>query len=89
MEAEGYAKFRNDRGVPEIRIGVREFECIGASPPHDHPHIYLEMGGNETLLCLYCATSFRFDAGLGPDEADPSDCLYLDDAEPQVSPSCS
>jgi hypothetical protein len=33
----GYPKFRNDRGVPEICIGVREFECIGVSPPQDHP----------------------------------------------------
>jgi len=75
MEADSYAKFRNDRGVPEIRIGVKEFECIGASPPHDHPHIYIEMGG-ETIRCLYCATFFRFDARLGSNEACPSDCLY-------------
>jgi hypothetical protein len=31
----GYPKFRNDRGVAEIRIGVREFDCIGVSPPQD------------------------------------------------------
>jgi len=76
MGAEGYTKFRNDRGVPEIRIGVREFECIGASPPHDHPHVHIEMRGDETILCLYCATSVRFDEGLGPDNADPPDCSY-------------
>jgi hypothetical protein len=29
MSGSGYLKFRNDRGVPEICIGVREFECIG------------------------------------------------------------
>jgi uncharacterized Zn-finger protein len=28
---------KNDRGVPEIWIGVREFNCI---PPQDHPHVY-------------------------------------------------
>jgi hypothetical protein len=27
MSGSGYLKFRNDRGVPEIRIGVREFKC--------------------------------------------------------------
>jgi hypothetical protein len=32
MSGSGYLKFRNDRGVPEICIGVREFKCIG------HPH---------------------------------------------------
>ncbi|MEC8029878.1 MAG: zinc-finger domain-containing protein, partial [Pseudomonadota bacterium] len=37
-------KFKNDKGVKEITIGVREFECIGASAPHDHPHIFLDMG---------------------------------------------
>jgi uncharacterized Zn-finger protein len=72
--AEGYPRFHNDRGVPEIRIGVREFECIGASPPHDHPHIYIEMGGDETILCLYCATVFHFDATIGPDETSSYDC---------------
>ena len=41
---DNYPKFRNDRGVPDIRIGVREFDCIGVSPPQDHPHIYIDMG---------------------------------------------
>lgn len=79
MADDVYAKFRNDRGVPEIRIGAREFKCIGASPPNDHPHIYVDMSNRETILCLYCATIFRFDPDLGPAEADPADCLYLDD----------
>jgi hypothetical protein len=38
MSGGGYPKFRNDRGVPEIRIGVKEFMCIGESPPQDHPY---------------------------------------------------
>jgi len=49
MSGSGYPKFRNDRGVPEICIGVREFKCIGMSPPQDHPHVYINMG--EALLC--------------------------------------
>ena len=61
MADSGHPKFRNDRGVPEICIGVREFECIGVSPPHDHPHIYIDMGGADTILCPYCGTRFRFD----------------------------
>ena len=44
MSGSGYLKFKNDRGLPEICIGVREFECIGVSPPQDHPHIYIDMG---------------------------------------------
>ena len=81
MVGDGHAKFRNDRGVPEIRIGVKAFKCVGASPPDDHPHIYLEMGNNETILCPYCTTLFRFDPRLGPREADPPDCLYLDEID--------
>jgi len=56
MSDSGYLKFRNDRAVPEIRIGVREFNCIGVSPPLDHPHVYINMGEQDAILCPYCAT---------------------------------
>ncbi len=52
MAGHGHPKFGNDHGVPEIRIGVKEFNCIGVSPPHDHPHIYLDVGNNDRILCL-------------------------------------
>jgi uncharacterized Zn-finger protein len=74
-------KFRNDNGVPEIRIGVKQLKCIGASPPQDHPHIYLDIGSDDTILCPYCATLFRFDPHLDPDEANPPDCLFIDKLE--------
>jgi uncharacterized Zn-finger protein len=79
MASDDYAKFKNDQGVPEIRIGVKEFKCAGASQPQDHPHIYLDMGAAETILCPYCATSFRYDPHLGPHEADPPDSIFVDD----------
>jgi len=72
------SKFRNDRGVPEIRIGVREFKCIGVSPPQDHPHVYINMGEADTILCLYCATRFRFDPRLTASDADPPDSYFAD-----------
>jgi uncharacterized Zn-finger protein len=74
----GYPKFKNDRGVPEIRIGVREFKCIGVSPPQDHPHVYIDMREVDTILCPYCATRFRFDPRLTPFDADPPDCVFTD-----------
>ena len=74
----GYLKFRNDRGVPEICIGVREFKCIGVSPPQDHPHIYIDMGEADTILCPYCGTRYRFDPRLTPFEADPPDSFFAD-----------
>jgi uncharacterized Zn-finger protein len=43
--------FMNDRVVLDVRIGVREFKCIGVSPPQDHPHIYINMGEADTILC--------------------------------------
>jgi uncharacterized Zn-finger protein len=78
MMASRYPRFRNDRAVPEIRIGAREFNCIGVSPPQDHPHVYINMGDQETILCPYCATRYRYDSRLAPFEADPQDCLFVD-----------
>jgi uncharacterized Zn-finger protein len=69
-------QFRNDIGVKEIRIGVREFECIGQTPPQDHPHIYLEMGEQDCIRCPYCDTIFRFDSDLTEFEAEPPDCSF-------------
>jgi uncharacterized Zn-finger protein len=70
-------QFRNDRGVKKIRIGVKEFECIGATPPQDHPHVYLEMGSLDTILCLYCGTMFCFDQNLQPSEAVPPESQFM------------
>lgn len=55
-------KFANDRGVEEIAVPVREFECIGAAPPFDHPHIFLDMGDADRITCPYCSTVYRFGA---------------------------
>jgi uncharacterized Zn-finger protein len=44
MSGNGYLKFSNNRGIPEICIGVSEFECIGESPRQDHPHVDINMG---------------------------------------------
>jgi uncharacterized Zn-finger protein len=78
MSGNGYLKFRNDRGVAEIGIGVKEFKCIGESPPQDHPHVYINMGETDTILCPYCGTRFRFDPRLTPLEAEPTDSLFAD-----------
>ena len=80
MQNEIYPKFHNDIAAPVVRIGNREFKCIGATPPHDHPHIYLDMGDADDIICPYCATRFRFDPRLGGGEADPPECAYPDTA---------
>ena len=78
LQMESYPKFHNEVGVPIVRIGCREFKCIGDKPPQDHPHIYLKMGDASEIVCPYCSTLFRFDPSLGAHEADPADCAYGD-----------
>ena len=56
--------FKNDIGVPEIKIGTKGFVCIGAEPPMDHPHIYLTMGDKNFKHCLYCNTKFVYEPAL-------------------------
>lgn len=67
--------FCNDAGVPLIRIGVSEFKCMGASPPQDHPHVYLDMGSDNEIICPYCSTVYERDGALSPEESDPPGCL--------------
>jgi uncharacterized Zn-finger protein len=69
-------QFRNDDGVKAIRIGVKEFECIGETPPQDHPHIYLEIGDQNRILCPYRSTVFWFDTSLETYESIPAECLF-------------
>ena len=78
LQMESYPKFHNEVGVSIVRIGCREFKCIGDKPPQDHPHIYLNMGDASEILCPYCSTLFCFDPSLGAHEADPADCAYGD-----------
>jgi uncharacterized Zn-finger protein len=78
LEMESYPKFHNEVGGPLVRVGCREFKCIGEKPPQDHPHIYLNMGDLNEIVCPYCSTLFRFDPSLGVHEADPADCAYID-----------
>ena len=38
--------------------------CIGALPPFDHPHVYLDMGAGSEAICPYCSTHYVYDATL-------------------------
>lgn len=72
--------FCNDAGVETVRIGAKEFMCIGARPPFDHPHVFLDMGGDTEAVCPYCSTRFVFDPSLGEAAAEPADCVYHSEA---------
>jgi hypothetical protein len=34
--------------------------CTGASPPFDHPHIFIDMGSDGEAICSYCSTRFIY-----------------------------
>jgi uncharacterized Zn-finger protein len=66
--------FHNDPGVQVIEIGAHEFMCVGATPPFDHPHVFLDMGSDNEIICPYCSTLYRHDAGLAQFAARPPEC---------------
>lgn len=68
--------FANDAGHSRIRIGVHEFMCVGARPPFDHPHVFIDMGDDHEHVCPYCSTLFVYDPALKPTETDPPGCLF-------------
>jgi uncharacterized Zn-finger protein len=65
----------NDQGAETIYVGVKELQCMGARPPFDHPHVYLDMGADSQVLCPYCSTLFVFTDRLEPDQTEPDGCL--------------
>ncbi|MGE0500294.1 MAG: zinc-finger domain-containing protein [Rhizobiaceae bacterium] len=69
--------FQNDAGHPVIGIGVKEFMCVGANPPFDHPHVFLDMGAGDEKVCPYCSTLFRYLSDLKANETRPAGALYL------------
>jgi uncharacterized Zn-finger protein len=68
--------FHNDPGVPKIEIGAHEFKCTGALPPNDHPHVYLDMGDANEIVCPYCSTLYSHNPALAPNQARPAECAY-------------
>lgn len=72
--------FQNDGGHSVIEIGVKEFMCVGANPPYDHPHVFLDMGADSEKVCPYCSTLFRYNPSLHAAETRPEGCVYIDKA---------
>ena len=78
MADKGTPHFHNDPGVSVIHIGSKEFMCIGARPPFDHPHVFIDMGADEEVVCSYCSTLYRFDPSLGARQSLPPECAQLE-----------
>ncbi len=72
--------FQNDMGISKIEIGSREFMCVGAKPPFDHPHVFLNMGSADEIVCPYCSTLYVHVARLGAGHAQPEAAVWHDEA---------
>ena len=77
MAETGVPHFCNDAGVEKIQIGVSEFQCMGARPPFDHPHVFLDMGGDRQIICPYCSTLYVLDERLSAGQTEPAGCAYV------------
>lgn len=76
MADKGIPHFHNDPGVAVVHIGAKKFQCVGARPPFDHPHVFLDMGEDNEIVCPYCSTLYKYRPGLKGNESDPAGCRY-------------
>ncbi|ABM45076.1 hypothetical protein H704_00793 [Bartonella bacilliformis Peru38] len=67
---------QNDCGYKIIEIGVKEFMCVGATQPFDHPHIFIDMGAADEKICPYCSTLYRYNPSLQHNQTNPAGCTY-------------
>ncbi len=64
MAAGSTPHFQNSMGAARIAVGAREFMCIGATPPFDHPHVFMDMGQANEIICPYCSTLYQFNKSI-------------------------
>jgi len=68
--------FHNSEGLAQIEIGSKEFQCVGALPPFDHPHVYLDIGKESDIVCPYCSTHYIYNSRLAPGTSEPLSAVY-------------
>jgi len=68
--------FHNSKGIAQIDIGAKKFMCVGALPPFDHPHIFLEIGASNQVTCPYCSTNYIFNSKLDANSSDPISAVF-------------
>jgi uncharacterized Zn-finger protein len=77
--------FHNQPGAPRVRIGAKKFMCIGDLPPFDHPHIFIDMGADNEIVCPYCSTLFVYDPLL-EGGCEPTECAFHPESVPEPTP---
>ena len=80
MAEHGTPHFHNQPGLPAIKVRARQFMCVGALPPFDHPHIFIDMGRESDIVCSYCSTRFVYESTLKA-LCEPASCRYMPDAD--------
>ncbi len=80
MAAGATPHFHNTMGLSTIEVGAGEFMCIGARPPFDHPHIFLDMGRDTEKICPYCSTLYKFNKSLPATSARPAEAEWHGEA---------
>lgn len=80
MADHGTPHFHNSMGLAKIEIGSRQFMCMGALPPFDHPHIFINMGDGNEAICPYCSTLFSYSPSLKAGTSNPADATWHDQA---------
>ncbi|HEX4298255.1 MAG TPA: zinc-finger domain-containing protein [Devosia sp.] len=68
--------FHNTEGLKRIQVGSKEFMCVGALPPFDHPHVYIDMGKDDEIVCPYCSTHYVFNSTLMPGTSEPLSAVF-------------
>lgn len=77
MADKGVPHYHNTDGVSRIEVGSKKFMCVGALPPFDHPHVYLDMGDDNEIVCPYCSTLYVYNPTLKEGEAIPSSAVFV------------
>ena len=72
----------NDKGVDKIKIGVKEFQCMGAARPTTILTSISTWAHDAQIVCPYCSTLFVHDAALSDGESDPPSCVYVATSPP-------
>jgi len=72
--------FHNTQGLAQIEVGSKEFQCVGALPPFDHPHVYIDMGKDTDTVCPYCSTHYIYNPALAAGTANPLSAVFQSDA---------
>ena len=60
-----------------IEIGAKEFMCVGATPPFDHPHVFCDMGDDNEFICSVLLDALSLQSALHADEARPPECAWV------------